>query len=1161
MNQFLKLIQFTSFLIILFQNISAQTNPNDLNKYNSVTVTDTFLINYTNRYPLSAINIFPGSESVKLKGKLLAGRDYSISFLSTSISLSDSLQYSILDTLIVSYKALLTSLKKEYKRRSIIVKYDDRISDTIKVVQRDKSALTPDAIFGPEIQKSGSIVRGFTVGTTRDFSLNSGLRLQLAGKLAEDIDIVAALTDENTPIQPEGNTERLDELDKVFIEIRHPNASGTFGDYDLKSKLGEFGAIDRKLQGLKGEIGIGNSRGTVAIAGSKGKFNNNQFTGQEGVQGPYRLSGTNGEREIIVIAGSEKVYLNGEEMKRGERNDYTIDYSTAEISFTPGRLITASSRISVDFEYTDRRYARNFFGTSFQTDQIDNKLKIKVNYFREGDNQDAPIDVSLSEEDKQILASAGNDRQNASKSGIVLAAPDSTGQIKGIYSKIDTVIDGKPFSYYRYTPGKGLYNINFSFVGLGKGDYSKESLGNYRFAGQGRGAYAPIILLPLPELKQTGNIALEVTPFKDISLNMEFAGSILNKNRFSILNDKNNIGSARNLSLVVKPKQVTIGKLSLGKVGLSYKDRYIQNKFSAIDRINEIEFSRNYNITNTPESNNEVLREAALSLLPTDNLNLNAMYGYLKRGEDFVSKRFVNDVKLSKKQDFNLDYKIDYVSSRNNNYSSNWFRQSGDAFYLFGKFKPSFSFLTEDKRDKLSDADSLIASSLKYYEIIPGIKILEINGFNISAQYSYREDSFADQGKLTKESSSSTQSYELGYSGIKEFASTLNFTFRERKYTEQFKKKGLSDNQTILVRSQNRFNFWQNIVNGELYYEGSTQRAARLERVFVKVQQGTGNYKYLGDLNNNGVSDQNEFEPTIYDGDYISLTLPTEQLYPVIDLRVNSRWHINFQNIFKEHTIVGFILSPLSTETAYRIEENSRETDYKKIYLLRMSSFLNDSTTIRGTNLFQQDVFLFENSNELSFRFRYSQNRSLTQFSDGSEKSYYRERSLRIKFKMIEEISNQTDIQNITDLASAPVSSNRSRDVLSNNLTTDFSYRPVKNVETGFKLSVSRSQDNHPSRPTIINQNAQTLRITLSFAETGRFRFEFERNELLSNTTTNYIPFELLRGNYLGKNYFWRVNLDYRIASNLQSTVSYDGRVQGLGSVINTARAEIRAYF
>ena len=375
----MKSIKYQHIIIIIsclwLSNAYAQ------NDYNSVLVTDTIAINFHNNYPISQVNILPNSESIFLKNKSLNTTDYSFKYSEGYFTLSDSLPYSIFDTLIVSYRSLKLSLKKEYSRRSLVIKYDEKFGDTVSVLTSTSGGLTPDAIFGSNMQKSGTIIRGFTVGTTKDFSLNSGLRLQLSGKISEDIEIVAALTDENTPIQPEGNTERLEELDKVFIQMKHPNVVGTFGDYQLKQRFGEFGIIDRKLQGLMGEFSYGDMNGYVAIANSRGKFNSNNFNGSDGVQGPYRLSGINNERDIITIAGTEKVFLDGIELARGENNDYTIEYSNSTITFTPNKLITSASRISVDFEYTDRQFARSYFGAGTSAKLFKDKVQLKSSVY------------------------------------------------------------------------------------------------------------------------------------------------------------------------------------------------------------------------------------------------------------------------------------------------------------------------------------------------------------------------------------------------------------------------------------------------------------------------------------------------------------------------------------------------------------------------------------------------------------------------------------------------------------------------------------------------------------------------------------------------------------------------------------------------------------
>ncbi|MCJ7552498.1 MAG: hypothetical protein MUO34_01325 [Ignavibacteriaceae bacterium] len=1131
--------------------------------YNTTVVSDTLTINFENKYFLFAVNIVPNSESIVLRGNILRKEDYLISYSTASFQLSESLPYSIFDTLIVTYQTIRLGLKKEYKRRSLVVKYNEQFGDTVRILQSERGGFTSESIFGSGIQKSGTIVRGFTVGTTKDFSLNSGLRLQLSGRLSDDIEIVAALTDENTPIQPEGNTERLEELDKVFIQVKHPNAVGTFGDYQLRKRFGEFGVIDRKLQGLMGEFFVSDYSGYIAIASSRGKFNSNSFNGIDGVQGPYRLSGTNNERNITIIAGTEKVFLDGIEMKRGENNDYVIEYSDATIIFTPNRLITSASRINIDFEYTDRRYSRNFLGAGTGGKFFNDKLDIKFQYLREGDDQDAPIDITLSDQDKEILSLAGDDRNKAAKSGVTLAEPDSLGILKGVYAKVDTVINDNPYAYYVYAPGEpnSIYNVSFSYVGEGTGDYIRESLGNYKFIGIGRGGYLPIIYLPAPQLKQIGNFVVDINPFKDLTISLEYAGSLWDKNRFSSLDDNDNYGYSRNISLKLDPTEVKIGSLNLGKAGLNFRDRFIQDKFTSAGRFNEVEFNRNYNTIQSQESEDELLREIGLTLIPNDNLKLNSTAGFLKKGENFSSDRFNNILTFSDNKSFGLNYNLDYVKSKNVLLSSSWYRHRTNAYYVISIFKPSFEFLAEDKTDKRRETDSLISGSLKYFEYIPSIQLVDVNGFNFVAKYSIRDEYLPVDGVMLNESVANTHSYEASYSGIKEVNTSLNFTFRNKKYSDTFKEKGFLNSETILVRSQSKFRLWERILNGDLFYEVSTQRSAKLQKVFVRVEQGTGNFKYLGDLNNNGIADENEFEPTIYDGDFIQVTIPTDELFPVIDLKVSTRWKINFANLFEKNTFAGKILSPVSTETFWRVEENSRETDYAKIYLLNFNYFLNESTTIRGSNYLQQDFFLFENDQDLSFRFRFAQRNSLNEFYDGYEKGYNRERSLRIKFKLIKEISNQTDIINESDNVSANESSNRRRKVTNNNITSDFSYRPVRSIEVGFRIKVGRSEDTFPISPTVIDLNSQMLRFNLSFLGTGRLRIELERNELIANTTQNLIPFELTGGNQIGKNYYWRVNFDYRLSANLQTTLSYDGRLQGAGRVVHTARAEARAYF
>ncbi|MFA3781840.1 hypothetical protein ABRY23_02100 [Melioribacteraceae bacterium 4301-Me] len=1156
MKNILKRIVF--FFLFLFSHpLVAQNN------YLVSTVTDTFKVSENNSYKISSVNIIPFSETVRVGNKPLSRNEYLISYSKAFFQLINSKNYSLNDTIYITYSTVKISLRTTYNRRKLIIKYDKKLKDTIKTEELGSINFSSESIFGKNIQKSGSLVRGITIGTNNDFTINSGLRLQLSGKLSDEIEVVAALTDENTPIQPEGNTETLEELDKVFIEIKHKNAVGTFGDYTLTDKLSEFSQLNRKLQGLKAEFFFGNNAGVISFASSRGKFATNQFYGQDGNQGPYRLTGANNERDIIIIAGSERVYLDGEELKRGDNNDYVIDYSNSEINFTPKRIITSASRISVDFEYTDRKFQRNFFGANYSTKFLNDKIKFGLSYYREADDPNSPIDVSLNSDQLEILKKAGDDRNKAIVSGVSLAPPDSSGKILGIYSKVDTLINNQPFSYYVYKPGSpgSIYNVSFTYVGLGNGDYSKESIGNFKFVGKNLGSYLPVIFLPMPEIKQQATFFMSSEILKDVFANVEISGSSWDKNRFSNIDDNGNFGYARKFYLNVEPRDVNIGKINIGKVGFKYNERFLQDNFSALDRINDVEFNRYYNIP-TLALGNQILREISLSLIPIKQITFFSQYGYLKQGDTFSSDRYLTQLSINNESKYSANYTLDYVKSKNTAIITKWNRQNGAIEYNLGFVKPKIDFLYEDKEETLPQKpDSLIQSSLNYIEIGPGISINKIKGLNFNLKYSFRRESFPLNGIMKTQSNAFTQQYQVSYNASKVFSTSVNVAFRDKKITSDFKKHGLVNNQTVLILSQSKFNFWQNAIKGDLYYQASTEQTSKLQKVFVRVQQGTGNYKYLGDLNNNGIADENEFEPTIYDGDYVLVTYPTDQLYPVMNLKLNTRWKIEFADFFKEKNFWGTIFNPISTETSFRIEENSNLTDTKQIYLLNLSKFLNDSTTIQGVQYFQNDINIFKNKSDFSLRFRYIQRKNLNQYSTGLERGYFNERSLRIRFNMLKEINNQTDIIFQNDNLISPPATNRAREVKSANFVSDFSYRPISNLEFGFKISAGQSQNYYTSIPTVINSNSLALRLTWSLANLGRVRTELQRTELTANSSNVNIPFEITKGNVIGKNYFLQFNFDYNIASNLLLTFSYNGRLQGDTKIIHTMRAEARAYF
>jgi len=1148
---------FIPFIFILILRVSYAQSTQII-----TTKTDSFIVSPDNKYYLSSLSPLPGSFELYLNNKLLAQNDFIYNVKNNFISLSDSVHYSLMDTLIIKYKLLKLKLSNIYRHnKEVRLIQPNNISEKQLLKIENTSLLKEENIFGKKIKKSGTILRGFSIGTNNAFKINSGLRLQLSGKLSDDLSIVAALTDENTPIQPEGNTERLNELDKVFIQINHPLGKGVFGDFDFKINSGTFGKINRKLQGVFASFHVKNSFVKFTFASSKGKFTTNKINGIDGVQGPYRLYGKNNERDIIIIAGSERVYLDGMPLKRGENNDYIIEYSNASITFTPKRVITSASRITVDFEYTDEKYKREFWGINSGMKLWKNKLKIDFSLFNEGDNKSNPIDAILTEKEKKILTLAGDNPLKAVISGITIAKTDSLGFSKGTYEKKDTLINGKNYSYYIFNPGSPLaiYNIKFSFVGAGKGDYKQISIGHFKFIGIGKGSYLPIIFLPLPENKKNANVTIKALPSKNLLLSLDLAGSLFDKNTFSFRDDKDNSGFANKINLQYLPTAIKLFGYELGKISFALSNRFIDNNYSSLDRFNSIEFNRDFNIPTNIDANQNLFK-AKVSYLPAENIKIESSFNKLNSGKKFFSQRFVEKTTVNNFYGFTLNHFYDILNSKNNFAQTNWVRQNGLFNYTFGKLTPGIFYLFEKKEEK-STTDSLLNSSYEYFEVAPFLKIFALNGVSFNAKYSFREESFPLKGVLQLQSKAIMQAYTFKYNGIRGLSSSLDLVIRNKNYSPQFSSSQNLNTKSLLIRFYNRLNLFNRFLEGNFYYQTATEKTAKLQKVFIQVPAGNGNYIYLGDLNKDGIAEENEFQQTIYNGNYILTLLPTNELFPTIGVKTNARFYLNFKRLFKGNNLLSKILKTISTETFYRIEEKSTEEKLNEIYLLNLKYFLNDSTTINGNQFFQNDFFIFRNNSKFSLRFRYKQKKSLNQFSNGIVRTYFRENSLRARIQLVKEIRNQTDLIFQSINKASPLVLNRTFAINLKKLSSEFFYYPYNNLQISFKVEGMRAENIYPEKPAIIDENNEGLTITYYFRGRGRLSVLFERKEFITNSKLKNIPFEITEGNIIGKNYLFSLNLDYRLADNLRITFNYLARKKGIEKVINYLRAEARAYF
>ena len=139
--------------------------------------------------------------------------------------------------------------------------------------------------------------------------LNGGLRFQIAGKLNEKTSIAGIVTDESIPIQPDGTTASLEELDKIYLKVSHPSVELVAGDITISNNNGRYNTGNRNIVGITNNLNRSSYDIKTTYGQSKGKYNRIEMKGRDGHQGPYFLTSKDGMRNVIISAGSELVWL------------------------------------------------------------------------------------------------------------------------------------------------------------------------------------------------------------------------------------------------------------------------------------------------------------------------------------------------------------------------------------------------------------------------------------------------------------------------------------------------------------------------------------------------------------------------------------------------------------------------------------------------------------------------------------------------------------------------------------------------------------------------------------------------------------------------------------------------------------------------------------
>ncbi|MDE3001047.1 MAG: hypothetical protein OXU79_18380 [Gemmatimonadota bacterium] len=299
---------------------------------------------------------------------------------------------------LVRFRQLPRVLSRVYRRRERNVRHAPVRPAPVPRRRRRAAAKAPEAYGEAQsrLDVGGAKRIQVTVGGNRDLELSQALRVHITGQMADGVEVTALLSDRNLPLGFQGSTRSLQELDRVMFQVRSRKVSASLGDLDVAFGGTAFGRYRRRLHGA--HVAYASSGRDLRIFGAAadGRWISHRLLPVEGYQGPYRLPADAGVLGGRIVAGSERVWQDGRLLRRGESQDYVVDYEMSTITFTPVRPVTGQSRITVEYQYEAPGSRRRLMGARGTLALSSDRLKLGGTFIREADRDRAVPGVGIS---------------------------------------------------------------------------------------------------------------------------------------------------------------------------------------------------------------------------------------------------------------------------------------------------------------------------------------------------------------------------------------------------------------------------------------------------------------------------------------------------------------------------------------------------------------------------------------------------------------------------------------------------------------------------------------------------------------------------------------------------------------------------------------------
>jgi len=1076
-------------------------------------------------------------------GKQIDSIDYHVDFSSSKLYLKPAFfkNFPKVDSIQIQYYTYPSFLTQNYRGLdTLLIRVNASTSSPIPI-QTHKKSLRGNPLEGLDTQ--GNITRGITIGNNQDAVLNSILDLKIEGKLSSKVTLRARINDTNIPIQDNGYSQDLKDLDRVYIEMEASNWSVRAGDVFLRDSTSYFMRFNKKVAGVSVESRSDNLQVSAAGALVRGRYTEYNFQGKEANQGPYKLNGNNGETYIFIISGSEKVFINGLLQSRGENKDYILDYNTAEITFTATNPITSDMRIQVEFQYSDRNYSR--FVTHEAANYTADKWQLGISYYNESDLKNQPLQLSLTDRQIDLLSQMGNSSQQLF---ITNAVETEFDEKKILYKK--TIVDGKDVYEYSISPNNTLYHVGFTYVGTSQGDYHVseylEKKKKMEYIGDNNGDYQAKTPLVAPSKQQIISLQSKFSPNTKTAVSVELAYADNDQNLFSKIDNSGNKAPAIKASW----NQVLLDSTRKGwKLESNIQFDFLHKDFKSIERLYTIEFDRDWNLEKTKE-NQRLFNGKLIFSNPKngklfynfENLNLNNSYNGNRQSLG-VNIRF---------NKFSINHLSSFLNSAGNLINSEFLRTHTHIKYTQKKWWIGSIFDFENNKQKVAITSTLNTNSYKFIETkaLLGIGDSAKVFIELGAQL-HTNDSLRNY-RLKRVNMA--QTVFLNSQLIKEKNAQLKL-YANYRILDNLKEKNTEVLNTRLSYNQQLFN---QFVVWNTSYQNTSGNSPQRDFTYVETEIGQGFYTWI-DYNENGLQELDEFEIAQYNdqANYLRIALPNITYLPTQEAKLQQNIQLNFSKWSNQKGLKKLLSHWYNQFTVLAQNNQFRQGNLVNInpFNTTISQSVNNQFILRNSLVFNRGKAHYTTT------YNYNKSQQKTALSFGSQENEIENHQILFQHRIKEnwqigvsgeQIMNSIDNENFA---------NRNYRILEQSIAPNINY--FFNKSHWIKVSYSKTKkDNKIGDLESLDQQQIALNYQFSNKDQSSIFMEIKaiKNNFIGSNFSS-VGYQMLEGLQPDNNLTWNLLWTHKLNSFLYLNLNYNGRTNAFSNTIHNGNVQLRANF